>query len=118
MKRDGKAGLVVASAGNRFVIASSRAALDAALSPNGRLGDAAAFRDAAAKLGSGVRPSFFVDAQRLGDLAAAKHGGHAKGPALDAFGALVGGGRQDGGRRARRGDPHAEVGAGLMPAPP
>jgi uncharacterized protein DUF3352 len=96
VKRGGRTGPVVASAGNRFVIASGRAALDAALSPSGRLGDAPAFRDAAAKLGSGVRPSFFVDAQRLGDLAAAKHGGRDKGPALDAFGALVGGGRQDG----------------------
>ena len=96
VKRDGKAGLVVASAGDRFVIASSRAALKSALSPSGRLGDAPAFRDAAAKLGSGVRPSFFVDAQRLGDLAAAQHGGHGNAPALDAFGALVGGGRQDG----------------------
>ncbi len=118
VKRDGKAGLVVASAGNRFVIASSRAALDAALSPEraprrrrglprrrreARLGRAPVVlrRRAAPRRPRGRearRPRQGPGARRLRRPRRRRPPGR--------------------GRRARRGDPHAEVGAGLMPAPP
>lgn len=89
--------VLVAAAGNRFVVALGRRALTEALSPGSRLGDAAAFKAAAAKLSSGVRPSFFLDVQRLSGLAASK-GDHARElrEYLDAFGAVIGGARRDG----------------------
>jgi Protein of unknown function (DUF3352) len=93
--------LLVAATGDRFVLAVGRpAAARAALTATGaRLGDAATFRAAAAKL-SGVRPSFFLDVQAL-----ARHGGeHGRGrdarrlrEDLGAFGAVIGGARRDGG---------------------
>ena len=89
----------MAAAGDRFVIAGGRQALDEALSPDGRLGDAPAFRDAAAKLSAGVRPSYFVDVQKLSGLAgsSAKGGhGHDLQQHLKAFGAVVGGAKRDG----------------------
>jgi hypothetical protein len=90
--------LLVASAGNRVVIAVGRRALTEALASGGsRLGDAPAFRDAAAKLGGNVRPSFFVDVQRA---AAAKQGGGDRGRELreylGAFDAVIGGATRDG----------------------
>ena len=89
--------LLVAAAGDRFVVATGRTALTEAVSPGARLGDAPAFRDAAAKLGGDVRPSFFVDLKRLSKRAGSKGGssGHAR-EYLGAFGALVGGSRRDG----------------------
>jgi hypothetical protein len=93
--------LLVAAAGNRFVVALGRRALTEALASGGtRLGDATAFKDAAAKLGNGVRPSFFVDVAKLGDAAAAKHRGGDRARELreylGAFDALIGGARRDG----------------------
>jgi hypothetical protein len=95
----GKEDLLVAAAGDKFVVAGGRKALDEALSPGSRLGDAPAFRDAAAKLSSGVRPSYFVDVQKLSGLAgsSAKGGhGHDLQQRLKAFGAVVGGAKRDG----------------------
>jgi len=92
--------LLVAAAGDRFVVATGRKAFDDALSPGSRLGDATAFRDAASKLGGGVRPSFFVDLQRLRKRAGSEGGSddHARAAReyLGAFGALAGGSRRDG----------------------
>jgi hypothetical protein len=91
--------LLVAAAGDNFVLAGGRTALEQAISPSVRLGDAAAFRDAAAKLSSGVQPSFFVDVQKLNRLAsAAKSDAHARDlqQRLRAFGAVVGGAKRDG----------------------
>jgi hypothetical protein len=102
VKRSGKSDLLVATGGDRFVVANSRAALTEALASGGaRLGDAPTFRDAASKLGSGVRPSFFVDVRKLSGIAASKPdhgGGHARElrEYLGAFGAVVGGARRDG----------------------
>jgi len=95
----GKEDLLVAAAGDRFVVAGGRRALDEALSPGSRLGDAPAFRDAAAKLSAGVRPSYFVDVRKLSGLAgsSAKGGrGHDLQQRLKAFGAVVGGAKRDG----------------------
>jgi hypothetical protein len=93
--------LLVASGGNRFVVALGRRALTEALASGGaRLGDAAAFRTGAAKLASGVRPSFFLDVQQLSATAAGKGAGrnHARElrEYLGAFGAVVGGAKRDG----------------------
>jgi hypothetical protein len=91
--------VLVAAGGNRFVVAVGRRALTEALASGGsRLGDAAAFRAAATKLGSGVRPSFFLDVQQLSRMAASKGGGHAGDlrDYLGAFGAVIGGARRDG----------------------
>ena len=73
-----------------------REALDEALSPGSRLGDAPAFRDAAAKLSSGVRPSYFVDVEKLRGLAGRSGHGHDLQQRLKAFGAVVGGATLDG----------------------
>jgi hypothetical protein len=103
IRRDhGDDALYVAAAGDKFVVALGRRALNEALAAGGtRLGDAPAFKDAAAKLGGGVRPSFFVDVNKLGRVAeGAKHGGsdHAREVReyLGAFDALIGGSRRDG----------------------
>jgi Protein of unknown function (DUF3352) len=89
--------LFVAAGGNRFVVALGRRALTEALASGGaRLGDAGAFRAAAAKLGGGVRPSFFVDVERLGRTVAADHGDHDLREYLGGFGAVIGGARRDG----------------------
>jgi Protein of unknown function (DUF3352) len=92
--------LLVAAGGDKFVVALGRRALDEALDPGAGLATAPAFRDAAAKLGAGVRPSFFVDVQKLSGLVAAKGGSsdHARElrEYLGAFGAVIGGARRDG----------------------
>jgi hypothetical protein len=90
--------LLVAAGGSKFVVAVGRRALEEALDPGATLGSAATFTDAAGKLGGGVRPSFFVDVERLTTLLDAKKGSrfdHAK-PYFEAFGVIVGGSRQDG----------------------
>jgi hypothetical protein len=92
--------LHVAAAGDRFIVATSERALRQAMSPGDTLGSAPALTDAAAKLGGGVRPSFFLDVQRLVTLMDAAQGSdrHAAKlkPYLEAFGVVVGGGRADG----------------------
>jgi Protein of unknown function (DUF3352) len=93
--------LLVAATADRFVLAVGRpaAARQALAAPGARLGDAQAFRAAAAKLGSGVRPSFFLDVQALSRRAgshAAGRDGRALREYLGAFGAVIGGARRDG----------------------
>src|SRR4051812_22054378 len=88
--------LLVAAAGNRFVVALGRRALAEAIASGGsRLGDAPAFQAAAAKLGGGVKPSFFLDVQKLRRVAARKHGGGGRARELredlGAVGAGIGG---------------------------
>jgi hypothetical protein len=65
--------LQIAAAGDRFVIAAGRGALQEAISPSSRLGDDADFRSAAATLGGGLRPTSYVgisELARLGSLLA------------------------------------------------
>ncbi|MEA2284070.1 MAG: hypothetical protein QOJ21_113 [Solirubrobacteraceae bacterium] len=88
--------ILVAAGGDRFVVAAGREALQDALSPAGSLTDSPAFRDVAGKLGSGVRPSFFVDVEKLRALGAAKPGAGDHGRTLEAFGAVAGGTTRDG----------------------
>ncbi len=90
----------VAAAGDRFVVAAGRPALSDAISPGGTLGSSPALRDAAAKLGDDVKPSFFVDVERMTRLLASRSSsdrGFAKAaPLLEAFGVVAGGTRRDG----------------------
>jgi hypothetical protein len=84
--------LLVAAAGDRFVVALGRRALTEVLASGGsRLGDSAAFRAAAAKLGGGVKPSFFVDVAK----ASRKTHGELR-EYRGAFDAVIGGARRDG----------------------
>jgi Protein of unknown function (DUF3352) len=102
VRRAGSDGeLLVAATSDRLVLAVGRPAAtrQALAAPTARLADAPAFQAAAAKLGSGVRPSFFLDVQALSRRAAS----HARGrdrrelrEYLDAFGAVIGGARRDG----------------------
>jgi len=94
----GRHDLLVAAGGDKFVVAVGRHALAEALDPGATLGGTAAFTDAASKLGGGVRPSFFLDVERLTTLLDAKKGSHFDRvkPYFEAFGVVVGGGRQDG----------------------
>ena len=57
-----------ALAGNRFVLAIGRPALDAAINPAGKLGDDASFKAAAELLGEGMRPTFFLDFPKVSGL--------------------------------------------------
>ena len=91
--------LYVAAAGDRFVIAAGRRALTDAVRPGGTLGSSPVLREAAAKLGDDVKPSFFLDAQRLRRLLESKESssrGAKAAPYLQAFGAVAGGTRRDG----------------------
>lgn len=56
------------AADDRFVLAVTDGALDAALDPARPLGESRAFRDAGARLGDGVRPSLFMDLGPVGEL--------------------------------------------------
>jgi uncharacterized protein DUF3352 len=100
VRTDGKPAVYVAAAGERFVIAVGRRALGQAIAPADRLGDQAAFRAAAAKLGNGLRPSFYLDIPAVTRLLERLGGDDRKlavvRPYLEAFGALVGGSRREG----------------------
>jgi hypothetical protein len=90
--------LLVAAAGDKFVVAVGRRALAEALDPGATLGATSKFTDAAAKLGGGVRPSFFLDVERVTSLLDAKGGSRfdRARPYFEAFGVIVGGGTRDG----------------------
>jgi hypothetical protein len=91
--------ILVAAGGDRFVVAAGRAALQGALKPVGSITDSAAFKDVAGKLRAGVRPSFFVDVEKLRSIAGSKSGSGdhtGAGRHLDAFGAVAGGTTRDG----------------------
>jgi hypothetical protein len=51
----------IAAAGEKFVIAVTDGALEAALRPSGSLGDSDAFKQAADRLGDGLEPALFAD---------------------------------------------------------
>lgn len=89
-----------ALAGDRFVLAVNRAALDAAIAPGDRLADDDAFEAAAEELGDGFKPTFFLDTPKVSGLiglAASGEPGFAKvRPYLDRLGAIAAGGKRDG----------------------
>jgi uncharacterized protein DUF3352 len=94
-------GVHVAQAGDKVVIAiGPKSVIREAAAPSAKLESAPAFTDAAAKLGNGVRPSFYLDFQKVVGLIGAFAGSDADvqkaKPYLDAFGAIVAGGKDEG----------------------
>jgi hypothetical protein len=95
--------VLLAAAGDRFVVAVGRHALNDALQTTARLGDAAAFRDAATKLGDGYATSFWLNLPVVADLVERFAGGTtgAAGAAgavatLRTFGPVTAGTKRDG----------------------
>jgi hypothetical protein len=91
----------VGLAGDRLIVSvGSFDAFKKAVSPGQALGSTPAFTDAAGKLGSGLRPSFYLDLQHVVSLVQTLSGGSADfakaKPYLDAFGAVVAGGKDEG----------------------
>lgn len=58
----------VAAAGDKFVVALTDQALEAALKPSGKLADSAAYKDAASKLDDGIKPAAFVNVAPVASL--------------------------------------------------
>jgi Protein of unknown function (DUF3352) len=90
----------VGLAGDKVVISVGNfRAFKEAIDPGQPLGSAPAFTDAAAKLGNGLRPSFYLDFQKVVELIGAFAGSDADfqkaKPYLDTFGAVVGGGKDE-----------------------
>ncbi len=91
----------VALAGDRFVVAvGGKDVLARAISPGQRLGSSPAFTAAAGKLGSGLRPSFYLDLTQVTKLIESFAGTDASfqkaKPYLDTFGAIVAGAKSEG----------------------
>jgi hypothetical protein len=91
----------VGLAGDKFIVsAGSVRAFKEAVDPNQGLGSTKTFTDAAAKLGNGLRPSFYLDFQqvvRLIESFAGNDPGYQQvKPYLDTFGAIVAGGKDEG----------------------
>jgi hypothetical protein len=95
----GGAEIQIAAAGDRLVVAIGPGALQNALQPRGRLADDPKFRTAAARLGSGLKPAFYLDFEQLGGLAARLGGGETGALLSQVVGGLtqaVAGGKQEG----------------------
>jgi hypothetical protein len=91
----------VGLAGDKFVVSAGNfQAFKEAIDPNQALGSTNTFADAAAKLGNGLRPSFFLDFSRVTSLIEAFAGADADfqkaRPYLDTFGAIVAGAKDEG----------------------
>jgi hypothetical protein len=91
----------VGLAGDRFIVSvGSLEAFKKAVSPGQALGSAPAFTAAAAKLGGGLRPAFYLDFQHVVSLIQTFAGGSADfakaKPYLDTFGAVVAGAKDEG----------------------
>jgi hypothetical protein len=101
VKSGGSPPVNVGLAGDKFIIsAGSDAAFKQAISPGQPLSSSAAFTDASSKLGDGLKPSFFLDFQRVVSLIESAAGSQpdfqkAK-PYLDTFGAVVAGAKDEG----------------------
>jgi hypothetical protein len=91
----------VGLAGDKFIVSvGSLEAFKKAVSPGQALGSAPAFTQAAAKLGGGLRPSFYLDFQHVVSLIETFAGSSADfakaKPYLDTFGAVVAGAKDEG----------------------
>jgi hypothetical protein len=91
----------VALAGDKVVIGvGPKSVIGEAAAPGQKLASAPAFTDAAAKLGNGLRPSFYLDFQKVVGLIEGFAGSDADfqkaKPYLDTFGAIVAGGKDEG----------------------
>lgn len=94
--------IFLVAAGDRFIAAVGESSLQAAMEPDGTLGEAENFRRAAGALGEGIPPALYVDVAKTFDLVAAFTGA-ARDPQvaqvlryLEAFTGLAAGSRQDG----------------------
>jgi len=92
--------LFAALAGERFVLAVNREALDEAINPAKKLEDDDAFKSAADLLGDGLKPTFFLDFPKVSGLIAAAAGNDpdyatAK-PYLDKLTTIVAGSKREG----------------------
>jgi hypothetical protein len=101
LRSGGSPRIDVGLAGDKFIVSvGSLAAFKKAVSPGQALGSAPAFTAAAAKLGGGLRPSFYLDLQRVVSLIEGFAGGSADfakaKPYLDTFGAVVAGAKDEG----------------------
>lgn len=89
-----------ALAGDRFVLALNRTALDEAIDPARKLEDDDAFKAASEQLGDGLKPIFFLDFPKVGGLiglAAAGQPGYAEAkPYLDKITTVVAGSKREG----------------------
>jgi len=102
LQEGGALDLLVGLKGDRFVVGVNPKLIQQTLSGSGegRLGDEAAFKAAAAKLGDGIKPAFYLDFPAIVGFLALGAGSDpdfqkAK-PYLDAFSAIVAGGKRDG----------------------
>lgn len=88
-----------ALAGERFVLAVNRAALDEAIDPDKKLGDDDAYKAASDLLGDGLKPTFFVDFPKITGLIGAAAGnepGYARAkPYLDKITTIVAGSKRE-----------------------
>lgn len=91
--------LEIAAADDQLVIAVGKGALAAALRPGSQLKDSPEFKAAAARLGEGLRPGFYVDFAKLADLVESAddsgRGGQALAGILRGLTQATGGGKQD-----------------------
>ncbi len=89
-----------ALAGDRFILAVTKSALDEAVKPSAKLGDDDAFKSAAGELGDGLEPTFLLDFPKVAGLvglAAGSQPGFEKIRGyLDRIGVIVAGGKRDG----------------------
>lgn len=92
--------IFAALAGDRFVLAVSKSALDEAIKPTSKLGDDPTYKAAAADLGDGLKPVFLLDFPKISGLiglAAGSQPGYAKAqPYLDKIGTIAAGSKRDG----------------------
>jgi Protein of unknown function (DUF3352) len=91
----------VGLAGDKFIVSVGKfAAFKEAIAPQPALGTTPAFADAAGKLGSGLRPAFYLDFQQVVSLIESFVGSDASfqkaKPYLDTFGAVVAGAKDEG----------------------
>ena len=94
--------IFMVTAGDRFVAAVGESSLQAALEPDGALGETQNFRQAAGALGEGIQPALYVDVAKTAGLISSFTGA-AEDPQfaqalryLEAFTGLAAGARQDG----------------------
>lgn len=92
--------LFAALAGDRFVLAVTKAGLDEAIKPSAKLGDDDTFKRAADELGDGLKPTFLLDFPKVAGLvglAAGSQPGYEKVQQyLDKIGVIAAGSKRDG----------------------
>lgn len=92
--------IFAALAGDRFVLAATKTALDEAVSPSAKLGDDDTFKSAAEELGDGLKPTFLLDFPKISGLVGFAAGSQPRFEEvqryLDGIGVIVAGSKRDG----------------------